>query len=408
MRLFNRTESSLLTPEEHEQRRGLIYAIALHLGLFLVLLIGLFSAPKDPHPVQIELWAEGEMAVAENRDEPVAQPDEEPVVEPEPQPEPQPEPEPEPEPPAPEPEPQAPEPEPAPDIPAPKVTPPPAEDPEIALEKARKEKAEADKKAKAEAERIAKEEAEQKAKAEAERKAKAEAERKAKAEAEQKAKAEAERIAKEEAEQKAKAEAERKAKAEAEQKAKAEAERKAKAEAEQKAKAEAERKAKAEAEQKAKAEAERKAKAEAERKAKAEAERKAKAAADKKAKEDAFRAALLGDGKQIAGASGGTADRNQVGGSGGDNGYGAKVRACVRPRVVYNTPPRSGSTNPALQYRVDLNSDGTVRNVRITRSSGIALFDDAVQKGIAKCSPFPKPSNGRYPSFIDGEYRMYD
>lgn len=304
MRLFNRTESSLLTPEEHEQRRGLIYAIALHLGLFLVLLIGLFSAPKDPHPVQIELWAEGEMAVAENRDEPVAQPDEEPVVEPEPQPEPQPEPEPEPEPPAPEPEPQAPEPEPAPDIPAPKVTPPPAEDPEIALEKARKEKAEADKKAKAEAERIAKEEAEQKAKA--------------------------------------------------------------------------------------------------------EAERKAKAAADKKAKEDAFRAALLGDGKQIAGASGGTADRNQVGGSGGDNGYGAKVRACVRPRVVYNTPPRSGSTNPALQYRVDLNSDGTVRNVRITRSSGIALFDDAVQKGIAKCSPFPKPSNGRYPSFIDGEYRMYD
>ena len=328
MRLFNRTESSLLTPEEHEQRRGLIYAIALHLGLFLVLLIGLFSAPKDPHPVQIELWAEGEMAVAENRDEPVAQPDEEPVVEPEPQPEPQPEPEPEPEPPAPEPEPQAPEPEPAPDIPAPKVTPPPAEDPEIALEKARKEKAEADKKAKAEAERIAKEEAEQKAKAEAERKAKAEAEQKAKAEAE--------------------------------------------------------------------------------RKAKAEAERKAKAAADKKAKEDAFRAALLGDGKQIAGASGGTADRNQVGGSGGDNGYGAKVRACVRPRVVYNTPPRSGSTNPALQYRVDLNSDGTVRNVRITRSSGIALFDDAVQKGIAKCSPFPKPSNGRYPSFIDGEYRMYD
>ena len=343
MRLFNRTKYSLLTPEEREQRRGLIYAIALHLGLLLLLLIGLFSMPKDPSPVQIELWAEGEMAIAENKDEPATQPEDEPIVEPtsesEPEPEPEPEPTPEPEPePTPEPEPEAPAPT------EPDVTPPPAEDPEIALEKARQEKAEA----------------------------------------------------------------ERKAKAEAEQKAKAEAERKAKEEAEQKAKAEAERKAKAEAEQKAKAEAERKAKAEAEQKAKAEAQRKAKAEAERKAKEDAFRAALLGDGKQIAGASGGTANRNQVAGSGGDDGYGAKVRSCVRPRVIYNTPPRSGSQNPALQYRVDLNPDGTVRNVRITRSSGIALFDDAVQKGIAKCSPFPKPANGRYPPSIEGEYRMYD
>ena len=323
MRLFNRTNKSLLTPEEREERRGLLYAFALHLGLVLLLLIGLFSTPKAPNPVQIELWAEGEMAIAENMDEPTIEPETEELepeltLEPEPEVEPEPEPEP---PPLPEPEPE-PQPE------APKVTPPPAEDPDIALEKARKEKEEAG--------------------------------------------------------------------------------RKAKAEAEQKAKAEAERKAKAEAEQKAKAEAERKAKAEAERKAKADADRKAKAAAEQKAKEDAFRAALLGDGKQIAGASGGTANRNQVAGGGGDDGYGAKVRACVRPRVVYNTPPRSGSQNPALQYRVDLNPDGTVRNVRITRSSGIALFDDAVQKGIAKCSPFPKPSNGRYPSFIDGEYRMYD
>ena len=117
---------------------------------------------------------------------------------------------------------------------------------------------------------------------------------------------------------------------------------------------------------------------------------------------------MLGAGKQVAGVPGGTASRNQAGGSGGNDGYGAKVRACVRPRVIYNTPPRNGKNNPALQYRVDLNPDGTVRNVRITRSSGITLFDDAVQKGIAKCSPFPKPTNGRYPSYIDGEYRMYD
>ena len=117
---------------------------------------------------------------------------------------------------------------------------------------------------------------------------------------------------------------------------------------------------------------------------------------------------MAGAGKEVAGAPGGTANRNQMGGSGGDDGYGAKVRACIRPRVIYNTPPRKGSDNPVLQYRVDLNQDGTVRNVRIIRSSSITHFDDAVQKGIAKCSPFPKPNNGRYPAYIDGEYRMYD
>src|SRR5690606_4169219 len=109
-----------------------------------------------------------------------------------------------------------------------------------------------------------------------------------------------------------------------------------------------------------------------------------------------------------AGAAGGTSNRNQMGAGGGNDGYGAKVRACVRPKVAYNTPAREGSNNPTLQYRVDLNNDGTVRNVRILRSSGIALFDDAVQKGIAKCSPSPKPPSGSYPSYIDGQYRMYE
>ncbi|EJC62688.1 hypothetical protein QWA_08336, partial [Alcaligenes faecalis subsp. faecalis NCIB 8687] len=197
-----------------------------------------------------------------------------------------------------------------------------------------------------------------------------------------------------------------KEKAEAEAKAKAEAERKAKAEAETKAKAEAERKAKAEAEAKAKADAEAKAKAEAERKARAQAAAKAKADAERKAKEEAFRRAMR---EGAPGRPGGTADRNQAGGGGGDGGYAAKVRACVQPGVVYSTPPRSEVRgNPALLYRVDLNADGTPNRVQIKRSSGIAQFDDAVSKGLARCSPFPKPPSGQYPSYIDGEYRMFD
>src|SRR5690606_19860106 len=126
-----------------------------------------------------------------------------------------------------------------------------------------------------------------------------------------------------------------------------------------------------------------------------------KAAAEKKAKEDAarkaaaekdrqLREAMRGDALGAAGLPGGTADRNQAGG-GRDDGYAGKVRACIRPGVSYPVPPRSGSGNPTAQYRVQLRGDGTVAGVTLTSSSGITGFDRAVETGIRRCSPFPRP-----------------
>lgn len=345
-RTRNTRNQALRSPEQKEDRRGLLIALGLHGLLLLAILAGaLFSAPKTPNAVQVELWMDGvapDAAVNADPEAPEAEPEPQPEPEPAPEPEPTPEPEPEP-PPAPKP---PPEPE--------KVTPPaePEVDPEIALEQARKEREKKEREEKLEQERQEKQ-----------RQDKLAAERR-----------------------------------EREQKEKQEQERKEKAEAEAKAKAEADRKAKAEADAKAKADAERKARAEAAAKAKADAER--------KAKEEAFRRAMR---EGAPGRPGGTADRNQAGGGGGDGGYAAKVRACVQPGVVYSTPPRSEVRgNPALQYRVDLNADGTPNRVQIKRSSGIAQFDDAVSKGLARCSPFPKPPSGSYPSYIDGEYRMFD
>src|SRR5699024_5623031 len=191
-----------------------------------------------------------------------------------------------------------------------------------------------------------------------------------------------------------------------ERKAKEEAERTAKKEAKGKAKEEAERKAKEEAERKAKEEAERKAKEEAERKAKEEAERKAQEEAAEK--REALKRAMRGDASGAAGIPGATDSRNQAGGGGMDGGYGAQVRNCIHPRVVYNVPPRQGNENPTLQYRVYLNKDGRPGEVQIRRSSGNQRFDAAVRKGIQSCSPFPKPPSGKYPAYIDGHYRMYD
>ncbi|MFQ6688611.1 TonB family protein [Bordetella pertussis] len=91
-----------------------------------------------------------------------------------------------------------------------------------------------------------------------------------------------------------------------------------------------------------------------------------------------------------------------------DGGYGAKVRACVQPGVAYPPPPRAGSANPTAQYRVQLGSDGKVNGVTLTSSSGNPGFDRAVETGIRRCNPFPKPSTGRYEPIIDVVYRMYD
>src|SRR5690606_22222560 len=156
--------------------------------------------------------------------------------------------------------------------------------------------------------------------------------------------------------------------------------------------------------EKAKAEKEAAAKAAAE---KAEAAKKAaaaKKAQEEKAKRDAIRAAMRGDALGAAGIAGGTADRNQSGGGGRDTGYASRVAACIRARVTYPAPPRSGA-NPTVQYRASLDTgSGRVTGVRITRSSGIPAFDRAVESGIRACNPFPKPPAGKYPAYVDGNY----
>src|SRR3546814_10793976 len=72
---------------------------------------------------------------------------------------------------------------------------------------------------------------------------------------------------------------------------------------------------------------------------------------DLAAKREALREAMRSDALGAAGIPGGTADRNQSGGGGSDNGYAAKVRACVRPQVIYNVPQQQGNSNPTVQYR---------------------------------------------------------
>ncbi|WP_368648730.1 cell envelope integrity protein TolA [Castellaniella ginsengisoli] len=373
-RFFNTDSDDDVRPGGRDDRRGLLVSLAAHGLLILLMVAGFSTAPDNPGPVQVELWAQGTVADA-------AAPQEQPE-------EPQAEPQPESEPAKPEPEP---EPTPVPDDSARQAA----------------EQAEAARQAQlAEAQARAAEAAQAQAEAEIalakERKAREETERRL---AEQTAREKAEKEAAEQA-------AREKARQEQAEKEKAAQERAEKAAAEKAAaeKAAAEKaaaeKAAAEKAAREKAEKEKAEKAAAE-KAAAEKAAREKAAKEAEAKRQALRAAMRGDALEAAGIASGNADRNQRGG-GGNDGYAAKVRACVQPGVVYNVPPRSGSNNPTASFRTRLGSNGQVQGVDLTRSSGNPRFDDAVQKGILACSPFPKPPGGKYPSYIDVDYRMYD
>ena len=358
----------LLPPQEKIDWRSFGLALAAHGLLVLMLILGLNWKTESQGPLQVELWAAG--------NSPVSPPPAQSKPEPPPPPKPEPKPEPVPEPPPPPPPPPPPEPPPPP-VEAPKQD----AAPDIALEQEKKRLEEE----RAERDRIAREKEREKKRAEEEARKEQERIKREREAAERK---ERERLDQE------RKEAERK---EAEKRAKEEAVKKAAAE--KKEKEEAEKKAKEEAEKKAKEEAARK--AAAEKKAKDDAAR--KAAADQ-ALRDAFRNDALG----VAGIPGGTADRNQAGG-GRDSGYAGKVRACIQPGVAFPAPQRSGSANPTAVYVVRLKSDGTVSGLTLKRSSGNPGFDRAVEAGIRKCTPFPKPSTGGYPADgIEVNYQMYE
>ena len=333
--------------------KSLWFEIGMHSLLVLVLVLELNWKTEKAWPLQVELIMLG------NNGTPPPIPKVEPS--PEPKPDPKPEPEPEVTPPAPPPPPPPPPP-PAP----PEIAPKQEVDPQIAIEEERKRKLEQEK--------IARELAEKKVKEEARKE-----ELRLKHERELAEKKERDKI-----------EQERK------EKEKKEQEKKAKEDAEKKA---AEEKKLKEAADK-KAEAEKKAKEEADKKAKADAAK--KAAADKALK-DAMRSDILGD----PGAANGTADKNQAGG-GNSNGYAAAILACVKPGVNYPTPPQSGSANPTAVFRVQVKSDNTVGTIKLVSSSGNSRFDDAVEIGIARCSPLPKRPTGLILQYLDLKYQMYD
>ncbi|MDH5552826.1 MAG: TonB C-terminal domain-containing protein, partial [Nitrosomonas sp.] len=66
--------------------------------------------------------------------------------------------------------------------------------------------------------------------------------------------------------------------------------------------------------------------------------------------------------------------------------YKAMIMAKIKSRIIM--PPELPG-NPRVEFRVTVLPGGDILDVRLTRSSGFAIFDNAVERAIFLSKPLP-------------------
>lgn len=139
----------------------------------------------------------------------------------------------------------------------------------------------------------------------------------------------------------------------------------------------------------------RRAEEEARRKAEAERQRKeelARQEAERKALREAMEKRMLAEAAQTA-AAGAARPSGVRGASGADARYSAAVVACIRQHLAFAVPEGT-SADVFAEFRVDLLPDASVAAVVLQKRSGLAGYDDAAERAIRRCDPFPRKGDG--------------
>ncbi|MES2363630.1 MAG: cell envelope integrity protein TolA [Pseudomonadota bacterium] len=142
-------------------------------------------------------------------------------------------------------------------------------------------------------------------------------------------------------------------------------------------------------------------KLEAQKQAKQQDNDKQAQAAAKKLRDDNLKRMMGQAGASGGPSSTGTAQRS----SGPSASYGGKVRAKVKPNVVF-TDDIAG--NPTAEVEVRTTADGTIISQRLVKSSGNTAWDDAVIKAIIRTGSMPRDVDGRVPTPMILEFRPKD
>ena len=117
--------------------------------------------------------------------------------------------------------------------------------------------------------------------------------------------------------------------------------------------------------------------------------------------------------KRMAGLAGGSVSGNgdarstgtAAQSSGPSAGYGGRIRARIKPNITY-TEQISG--NPTAEVEVRTSPDGTIISRKLTQSSGVKSWDDAVLAAIDKTEVLPRDTDGRVPSSLVISFRPKD
>lgn len=100
----------------------------------------------------------------------------------------------------------------------------------------------------------------------------------------------------------------------------------------------------------------------------------------------------------MAGASGGpSATGTALQSSGPTAGYGGRIKARIRPNIIYNDSPAG---NPVAEVEVRAAPDGTIISRKLLKSSGDAEWDKAVLRAIDKTDTLPRDVDGRVPALL--------
>lgn len=78
--------------------------------------------------------------------------------------------------------------------------------------------------------------------------------------------------------------------------------------------------------------------------------------------------------------------------------YAAQIRGCIRPHIIFNIPDAVRPQQYVAEFEVVLLPTGEqATDPKVLKSSGLAAYDQAVERAIRRCNPFPPPKEGTMP-----------
>ena len=113
--------------------------------------------------------------------------------------------------------------------------------------------------------------------------------------------------------------------------------------------------------------------------------------------------------KRMAGLAGATGSANSTGtalrSSGQSAGYAGRIRASIKPNIVFADDIAG---NPTAEVEVRTDPDGSIVSRKVSKSSGVKSWDEAVLRAIDKTEKLPPDVDGRVPSILIISFKPRD